>query len=146
VACDGRYGKGSLQLFIEGHDEGEIEVSELRRLALLDAVLNNADRKSDHLLVGDGEKLWGIDHGLTFHAQPKLRTVLWHFAGSRVDPRELSDLERLCDSLQRKRGDAARLRELISAAEWRALGDRLNRLLETGRFPDPRYKPIPYRW
>lgn len=146
VLTEGKYGKGSLQLFIEGHDEGELELDELRRLALLDGLLNNADRKSDHLLIGDGDKLWGIDHGLTFHTQAKLRTVLWHFAGARIGHRDLQDLCRLRDLLSSGDRDVSRLRGLISTGEWTAFTDRLDRLIESGRFPDPRYKPIPYRW
>ncbi len=146
VAVHGKYGKGSLQLFIEGHDQGELELEELRRLALLDVVLNNADRKADHLLIGDGDKLWGIDHGLTFHTQIKLRTVLWHFVGSRVPKDDLEDLRRLCDQLSAGTSDATRLRELISTGEWTAFRDRVSRVVDSGCFPDPRYKPIPYRW
>jgi hypothetical protein len=81
VATRGTHGVGSLQLFIEAGDAEDITVTDLQRMTLLDLVANNADRKGEHCLVTPGGKLWGIDHGLTFHAQPKLRTVLWHFAG-----------------------------------------------------------------
>jgi hypothetical protein len=147
VVTHGKYGVGSLQLFIESYSEDQVTVSELQRLALLDVLLNNADRKSDHLLLAEGGKLWGIDHGLTFHVHGKLRTVLWHFAGSRITESERSDLECLQVSLRQCVDPRARgLRELISGGEWRALLERLARLLESGRFPDPRYKAVPYRW
>lgn len=147
VVARGQYGVGSLQIFIESYSQGEIELAELRRLALLDILLNNADRKSEHLLLGDEGKLWGIDHGLTFHAQPKLRTVLWHFAGEPLADEERSDLDRGLKALEGRKGNEAdELRELLAPVEWRALLQRLRRLLETGRFPDPRYKAVPYRW
>jgi hypothetical protein len=147
VEMNGRYGAGSLQLFIEARDSGEVEVDELKRLALLDFLLNNADRKADHLLVGDEGKLWGIDHGLTFHVQPKLRTVLWHFAGAPIPPEWTRDLRTLRKRLHdRANADAERLRGLLSAGEWRALVERLNRLIESEAFPNPRQKSVPYRW
>lgn len=147
VESRAKYGAGSLQLFIESHVRGEIDIVELQRMALLDLILNNADRKSDHCLLGDGGKLWGIDHGLTFHVHPKLRTILWHFAGDPIPPDSLVDLKRLLSCLERVAGtDAAQLRGYITTQEWRALVVRVSRLLESGRFPDPRHKPVPYRW
>jgi hypothetical protein len=99
------------------------------------------------VLLGDDNRIWGIDQGLTFHTHPKLRTVLWHFAGSAVPPDACQDLRKLqADLRSARRREARELRDLISAAEWRALLDRLERLLRAGRFPDPRYKPVPYRW
>lgn len=144
VARDGAFGVGSLQLFIEGSQGGEITVLELRRLCLLDILYNNADRKAEHCLVGDNGKLWGIDHGLTFHYQPKLRTVLWHFAGSGVPADDLADLKRLRIVLSQR--DGAGVRDLLSKREWNALLGRLDRLIGEGCFPDPRYKAVPYRW
>lgn len=146
VVADGKYGTGSLQLFIEGHEEGEVDIDDLRRLALLDIVLNNADRKPEHLLVGDDNKLWGIDHGLTFHVQTKLRTVLWHFAGSPIPPSDLDDLDRLASTLFGPSLDARKLCDLVTAHELHVVEQRLTRLLDSGQFPDPRYKAVPYRW
>jgi hypothetical protein len=146
VSSVGVYGVGSLQLFIEGHQGGEITVFELRHLCLLDILYNNADRKAEHCLVGDKGKLWGIDHGLTFHYQPKLRTVLWHFAGSKLAADDIADLKRLHIVLNRQDGDDLGLRALLSKREWNALVARLDRLIADGCFPDPRYKGVPYRW
>jgi uncharacterized repeat protein (TIGR03843 family) len=116
-------------------------------MALLDALANNADRKGEHCLPGADGRIWGIDHGLTFHIQPKLRTVLWHYAGSALRPSECSDLERLLGALRRRRDKCAQeLVELLSAAELRALESRIRGILTTKNFPDPRYKPVPYRW
>lgn len=146
VSTEGVYGVGSLQLFIEGYPGGEITVLELRRLCLLDILYNNADRKAEHCLVGEHGKLWGIDHGLTFHYQPKLRTVLWHFAGTKIAADDLADLKRLRISATRRNGDDPDLRQLLSRREWNAFLMRLDRLIADGCFPDPRYKPVPYRW
>ncbi len=147
VETNGVYGTGSLQLFIEAVAEAEIDVELLRRMALLDVIINNADRKVDHCLPAPDGRLWGIDHGLTFHAQGKLRTVLWHFAGTPLTDSEESDVRQLWTDLRsEQRREARQLKRLISSLEWRALGLRLEGLTRTGEFPNPRYKPVPYRW
>ncbi|MGI8826850.1 MAG: SCO1664 family protein [Chloroflexota bacterium] len=147
VISHGRFGPGSVQLFIESYSRGDVDILELQRLALLDLVLNNADRKSDHCLLGDGGKLWAIDHGLTFHVHPKLRTVLWHFAGERIPPECLADVQRLLGCLETLEAEeSSELRELLSFEEWRALIRRTARLAEMEYFPDPRHKSVPYRW
>jgi hypothetical protein len=147
VATVGEYGRGSLQLFIETVNSAEVSLDDLRPMALLDAIVNNADRKGEHCLPGADGRIWGIDHGLTFHVQPKLRTVLWHYAASPLRPSECADLERLLGSLRRRRGECAQeLAELLSVAEFRALEARIRTILSAGKFPDPRYKPVPYRW
>jgi hypothetical protein len=144
VITRGQFGIGSLQLFIEPADESAVDVSELRRLCLLDWLANNADRKPDHLLLDSNAKLWGIDHGLTFHTDPKLRTVLWHFAGEPLDEQEMADLTQVLRLLRSHR--ACALRELITEREYRALLRRTDSLIADGVFPDPNQKRIPYRW
>ncbi|GAC1328917.1 MAG: SCO1664 family protein [Chloroflexota bacterium] len=147
VTSSGRFGPGSLQLFIESHARGEIEIAELQRMALLDFVLNNADRKSEHCLVGDAGKLWAIDHGLTFHIHPKLRTVLWHFAGELIPTEDRADIKRFLRCIQNENGEEVRrLKACISADEMRVLVSRTSRLLASDSFPDPRHKAVPYRW
>jgi hypothetical protein len=147
VVTDGIYGRGSLQIFIESQMEGEVEISTLQRLALLDCILNNADRKSEHILLGEDGRLWGIDHGLTFHELPKLRTFLWHFAGTTIPEDLLDELASLARRLRRESCREVReLRQLITTPEWAALGNRLRRLQASRTFPDPRHKPMPYRW
>lgn len=147
VERNGIHGPGSLQIFIESPDEVEIDVRSLRKIAILDAVLNNADRKADHCLPALDGKLWAIDHGLTFHTQPKMRTVLWHFAGATLSRMEIAELQHLYEVLCNSESwEAEQLRDLISRAEWRALVFRVERLAESGHMPNPRYKPVPYRW
>jgi uncharacterized repeat protein (TIGR03843 family) len=124
-----------------------VQVADLRKLVLLDLIANNADRKAEHCLSGPNGSLWGIDHGLTFHAQPKLRTVLWHFAGMEFqadEKRTLANLVRALDD--HRQAHARQLKELLDRAEWLALRDRAGRLAAAKRFPDPRYKHVPYRW
>ena len=145
---DGPFGAGSLQLFMaadyEHHyftlfDEGGHEEA-LRTIGAFDVVANNADRKSGHVLRGTDDRLWAIDHGLCFHRQPKLRTVIWDFAEEEVPPGLVADLERL----------AARppdgLDELLAGSELEALGDRIDQLLEDGVFPEPLGDRPPYPW
>ena len=114
----------------------------LRRIALFDAVVNNADRKGGHLLpLADGTVL-GIDHGLTFHAEDKLRTLLWGFADRALEPEERVELEKL-------RADdelASYLIELLSPPELAAFHARIDDLLTTGLLPGPdgRMRPVPW--
>lgn len=108
----------------------------LAGVAVLDAVLNNADRKAAHLTrdtTGDG--VWGFDHGLTCHTEPKLRTLLWGWAGSALPPGELDRLARLEAALVDGLEDD--LTSLISAPETDALAARVRVLRETATFPDP---------
>ncbi len=116
----------------------------LRAIALFDAVVNNADRKGGHLLPVDGTVL-GCDHGLTFHVEDKLRTVLWGWAG---DPLRDDERQRLEDlSLQVAAGPlVSALSDLISADEIEGLQERLDVLLRTGTMPEPgdRWPTIPW--
>jgi len=144
VVASGRFGTGSVQLFLEQSPDEPVTTESLRRLILLDWIVNNADRKPDHVVVGSGGRLWGIDHGLTFHAQPKLRTVFWHFAGQPLLADEITDLERLALLLSTAKADG--VHSLLQADERRALARRVE-VLAAGRvFPDPRLKAIPYHW
>ncbi len=105
----------------------------LRRMAVFDVVVNNADRKGGHILpMPDGRRL-GVDHGVTFHVEPKLRTVLWGWLGERLDPDELAGVDRVRSALTGDLGD--RLEPLLTAAERAALAARCDRLLREGRFP-----------
>jgi uncharacterized repeat protein (TIGR03843 family) len=138
------FGEGALQLFID-HDPEEHYFTLLahhqaafRRLAVFDVLINNADRKSGHCLLGAGDHVWGVDHGLTFHAEPKLRTVIWDFAGDPVPASELAATAKLAARL----GDAddaltIDLGELLDQGEVVALRRRARALQQAGVFPHP---------
>lgn len=115
-------------------------------LAVLDCVLNNADRKGGHLLLDAGGRLWGIDHGITFHRQDKLRTVLWGWAGDPLPEGERDRLDRM-EQLLAPGGDLrAELADLISALEVAALLSRVRRLLAEGTYPFPPSHRYPLPW
>lgn len=141
VIRDGPYGKGSMQLYVE-HDYQEHYFTlrekfstDFKRMCLFDWVANNADRKAGHCLIGVGGHIWGIDHGLTFHEMPKLRTVIWDFAGQPVPIPLLEDLEKLRGRLVSIDGMARILSELLSFGEVEALVSRLDFILEQPTFP-----------
>jgi uncharacterized repeat protein (TIGR03843 family) len=149
VRDDAPFGPGSLQLFIaadyEHHyftllEEGSRE-DELQVFCAFDVVANNADRKSGHVLYASDGRLWGIDHGLCFHAHHKLRTVIWDFAGEAVPDHIVDDLERFASI-----GLPDDLDELLSEAEAEALLERAARLADTGTFPEPVGDRPPYPW
>jgi uncharacterized repeat protein (TIGR03843 family) len=107
----------------------------LRRLAVLDAVINNADRKGGHLLPAADGRLYGIDHGVTFHTEDKLRTLLWGWAGEPLPAEAVTVLDKLAAELAGALGE--RLATLLTAAETAALRARVHRLRETGTHPEP---------
>ncbi|TJZ43538.1 SCO1664 family protein [Streptomyces piniterrae] len=118
----------------------------LRRLAVLDAVINNGDRKGGHLLPAPGGRFFAIDHGVTFNAEDKLRTLLWGWAGEPLTDEALEVLRGLQKALADAAPLAARLAELITDAEIEALRERVAGLLRTGRHPEPGgdWPPIPW--
>ncbi|MEV8306330.1 SCO1664 family protein [Streptomyces flavidovirens] len=124
-------GQGRTALLVHADDE------RLRRLAVLDAVINNADRKGGHLLPTADGKLYGIDHGVTFNTQDKLRTLLWGWAGEPLTAEAVEVLGRLAENLAPGRPLATRLAELITPAEGEALRERVATLRTTGRHPEP---------
>ena len=136
---DGPYGQGSLQLFLhadfEQHyftlREEPAHRERLQRICAFDVVANNADRKGGHCLLGPDGAVYAIDNALTFHAEPKLRTVIWDFGGEPVPPDLRVDLRRFATA-RLPRG----LAELLDDAERRALRARARALAEEGRFPD----------
>jgi uncharacterized repeat protein (TIGR03843 family) len=108
----------------------------LRRLALLDVVTNNADRKGGHLLLTPDGHLYGVDHGLCFHEEPKLRTLLWGWGGAAFDDEERTALTRLRSELaDGELGET--LHDHLTITEVRATIRRVERLLRNGRFPQP---------
>lgn len=124
-------GDGRTALLVHADDQ------RLRRLAVLDAVVNNADRKGGHLLPAAGERLYAIDHGVTFNVENKLRTLLWGWAGEPLTEETVGVLRGLRDALGEGGVLAAKLSRLITAAELDATRERVAALLSTGRHPEP---------
>lgn len=140
---DGPLGAGSLQLFIS-HDPrknyftlNEQEIQTLKTTALFDLVINNADRKGSHLVYDSSGRLWLIDHGLCFNAEPKLRTVIWNFAGEPLPFAQGRALDLARQSLNRGSELFTLLHAYLSIAELNALQQRIRHLLDHGIFPSP---------
>lgn len=132
------HGIGSLQRFVDADFEqhyftlldDEATHPQLRRMAVFDIVSNNTDRKGGHCLVDADGHIWGIDHGLSFHAEFKLRTVIWDFAGEPVAPDLLADLELLVED-----GLPDKLASLLGTFERDAVLTRARALLREGELP-----------
>lgn len=147
VRGDGPFGTGSLQRVVD--EDGASHYFTLReeprwhpllvKIAAFDVVVNNADRKSGHVLLAE-ETLWAIDHGLTFHPEPKLRTVVWDFAGHPLPAEVLGDLRRFAGSPL-----PSELDDLLTAEERDALAERTERLVAGGHLPVPSHGR-PYPW
>ncbi len=141
VLRDGPYGVGMIQQWIHADPAVDLvamvveDDPRLRRMAVFDAIVNNTDRKGGHLLPMPDGHVYGVDHGVTFSVEPKLRTVLWGWVGLPFDDEELEVLERVRAEL---RGDlAAGLGELLDPAEVTATKRRVASLLRFRRFPRP---------
>jgi len=150
VVRGGPYGVGSVQLYVD-HDprSNYFKLRGARReamqaMACFDLVANNADRKAGHCIQDGGGHVWGIDHGLTFHAHFKLRTVIWDFRGQEVPERLLADLRRLRPLLDAPAGDVLKLTRLLAPEERVALVRRVDWLLKNKVYPllDP-YRNVP---
>jgi uncharacterized repeat protein (TIGR03843 family) len=150
ILRDGPAGIGMVQRFVD-HDpeehfftlrEGFADT--FRRFALLDVIINNADRKSGHCLRERGsDHIWGIDHGVSFHTAIKLRTVIWDYEGEPIAPADLEALRRLGERLDADLGRD--LTVLLSGAERQTVEDRLEWLLTERIFPQP-LTEYPYPW
>ena len=150
---DGPHGIGSVQLYVEpradagGHFDRlrQTHACDLRRMAAFDLLANNADRKGGHCLLDVRGHLWGIDHGLTFHQMPKLRTVIWEFCGERIPEPLVEALAAFRADRHRVAGLCAELEPLLSRQELDALFDRWDRLLAKPCYPqlDP-YRNVPW--
>jgi uncharacterized repeat protein (TIGR03843 family) len=148
VLREGPLGEGSLQLFVAADfaqhyftlREDPAQGMALRRICAFDVVANNADRKSGHCLRGPDDRLHAVDHGLSFHVEPKLRTVIWDFAGEPLPPAIRADLGRLV-----RAGLSEALTACLDAEEAQALVHRARALVEAGRFPpDPGGRAYPW--
>jgi hypothetical protein len=151
VYREGPAGPGMVQLWVDTDDEVDIarfmrrrDVEQLRRIAIFDAVINNADRKGGHLLPTVAGHVYGVDHGVTFSVEDKLRTVLWQWADSRLPGQCVEVLG--CVRRELDDGLGARLGELLTRREVRQTRLRVDRLLSTKRHPEPRgeWPPVPW--
>ena len=148
IPRDGPHGEGSLQLFIHADfaqhyfsllDE-PAHHDTLKRICAFDLLANNTDRKSGHCLLGADGRVYAIDNGLCFHAEAKLRTVIWEFGGEPVPPGLLDAVRQLLDA-----GLPDALRDLLAPEERRALAARARGLLRHRRFPaDPTGRRYPW--
>jgi len=144
LRADGPFGPGSLQRFIDYNPQYHYftfkpaDRERLRPVALFDLLINNADRKGSHVLIEKRtRKLWLIDHGLCFHPEDKLRTVIWDFAGQPFDKADVEALVRLRDGLAGPGGVRADLAGLLAPDEVEALAFRLDALLADPVYPHP---------
>lgn len=145
-------GPGSLQLFIEHDPElhyfnlNETDRQRLRPVVLFDLLINNADRKGSHLLFDKNHHLWLIDHGICFHAEDKLRTVIWDFAGEPIPQKLSEDVRMFYQSLAPDTYVYKELQGLLSQKEIKALVKRTERLTSLRQFPlpDPNERSFPW--
>ena len=155
VLRDGSRGLGSVQFFID-HDsdahyftanEDARFVRAFRQLSLFDFIVNNADRKSGHCLVGADRRIWAIDHGICFHTEYKLRTVIWEFSCEPIFDELQADLQHLHTEMTTQQSNLRReLRRLLTSAEVTATIRRLEYLLRTGIHPTPIPQRRNYPW
>lgn len=142
VVRDGPFGPGAVQRFVP-HDPDrhfltlpDPDPLVVGKIVAFDALINNADRKSGHVLEDEEGRLWCIDHGITFHTEPKLRTVIWHLAGTPIPGALAADLSALHAGLGPGGAVAAQLVGLLAAEEITALADRALMLASSRAFPD----------
>lgn len=140
---DGPMGPGSLQQFIVADLREHYfslmpaRASDFRTMAAFDVLVNNADRKSGHCLIDREGHIWGVDNGLTFHPMPKLRTVIWEFAGEPVPSTIRKRTRQLVAELTHGADWVRDLEPLLSKVEMKALTHRARRLAQEGRYPAP---------
>ena len=147
VLRDGPFGLGAVQEWIEVDEEVDVvnfvqsDGSILRNMALFDAIINNADRKFGHILVGPDGDVYGCDHGVSFHEEDKLRTVLWQFADLDLTEIEIEKIKRILGGL-----DESYLADLLTTDEIDALKSRAGKLLDLKKFPmpNPNWPAIPW--
>lgn len=148
VLRDGPLGEGSVQWYVDAnHEEHYFTIYEgradlhdrLRDFAVFDVVANNTDRKSGHVLIDPDDELWGIDHGLCFAADFRLRTVVWEFAGETVGARHIAVLQEIAKRVP------AEVADLLAPDEVAAIADRAAELAHGGRLPtDPSGRRYPW--
>lgn len=149
---DAPIGPGSLQLYIEHDPEvhyftlNKVDRQGLRPVVLFDLLVNNADRKGSHLLFDKQHHLWLIDHGICFHAEDKLRTVIWDFAGEPIPEGLIADLRNFTHALVPGTDLINALHNLLNAQEIKALARRAEHLVTVRCFPDPEPEQRSFPW
>ena len=149
VMRDGPFGIGAVQQWIDLDPDldliaiGQQSTPAIRNLALFDVVINNTDRKFGHILPISDSEILGCDHGLTFHEEFKLRTVLWQYAGQELDKDEIGKLESLKHRISGDLG--ASLGELITKDEIESLLERIGMLISEGfPYPSEQWPAVPW--
>ncbi len=145
LRSSGPYGRGALQLYIDAEPEENYFTFRndpalqptLMRLAVFDLIVNNADRKAGHCLKDRNGRIWAIDHGICFHAEPKLRTVIWDYRGQVIPKDIVAEVHAFYRRLKEDGGLREALARLLSPAEIAALEERTAALLERPVFPHP---------
>jgi hypothetical protein len=151
VLRDGPLGVGSVQAYVpadpEEHSFTLLErfPEDFRRIAVYDLVVNNADRKAGHCLLGEDGGIHVVDHGVCFSEEPKLRTVIWDFAGEPIDEALRADVDRLARELE-DGAVRAELANLLEQVEIEALHRRAVAVAGVDRFPEPALDRRPFPW
>ena len=149
---DAPEGPGSLQLFIRHDPEyhyfkfSEEQRQRLRPAALFDCVINNTDRKGGHILMDDDQNIWLIDHGICFHSQPKLRTVIWDFAGQPIPEEGYEKMAALRKKLLPGEAVHQELLKYLNTVEILAIIGRIDGLTRAQQYPRPVDKRYSYPW
>ena len=153
IIRDGPHGIGSVQLFIDPEPRADFfrfknhHRAELQRIALFDWIANNADRKASHCLKARDGRIWGIDHGLTFNTVPKLRTVIWDYAGEPIPGPLLRQLEEFQRNPARVAALRRQLEELLTRHEVETFFKRIDVALEHRRYPEmTSRRSVPWPW
>ena len=147
VLREGPFGIGAIQQWIETSEAADViamaqsDNPQIRNLALFDIVINNADRKFGHILITPDEQIFGCDHGVSLHEENKLRTVIWQFAEQKLTSEEIAKLKDLISKI-----DLNHLAKFLSAEEIAAFLQRVQGLIEDGRFssPNPNWPAVPW--
>ena len=150
ILRDGPYGFGMVQQWVDIDESIDLakffatDHPQLRSMALFDAIINNTDRKIGHLLPVDGETVFGCDHGVTFHVDDKLRTVLWQWADEPFTTEEIALLNKAQSSLSGELGQL--LTPLLTEQEIAQTMRRVADLLSSGTFPlpNPDWPAVPW--
>ena len=143
ILRDGPEGLGSVQTFVTFDPEEhyftlqERFVEDFRKVAAFDLVVNNADRKGGHCLLGEDGRIWLIDHGVCFSAEPKLRTVIWEYMDEPIPPSLLADIARLGIALDEGGPDRDEFAALLNEEEMLALRRRIGEIAASPVFPGP---------